>query len=68
VKRKNKLRKEDKTKSKLTLKAMSIHEKMQSDYLWVKNHNSADSSAKTRTPGYNFIGTYNELIESDGIN
>ena len=47
---------------------MSIHEKMQSDYLWVKNHNSADSSAKTRTPGYNFIGTYNELIESDGIN
>jgi len=37
---------------------MSVHEKMQSDYLWVKNHNSADSSAKTRTPGYNFIGMH----------
>ncbi|KAL4464094.1 hypothetical protein ABPG74_006031 [Tetrahymena malaccensis] len=34
---------------------MSLHEKMQTDYLWVKDHSQADSWAKARTHGYNYI-------------
>lgn len=25
-----------------------IHEKMQTDYIWIKDHSSADDAAKTR--------------------
>lgn len=32
-----------------------IHEKMNSDYIWVRNHNSLDADTKLRTHGYHYI-------------
>ncbi|EGR33383.1 hypothetical protein IMG5_054730 [Ichthyophthirius multifiliis] len=34
---------------------MSVHDKMQSDYIWIKNHSSADLNAKARTHGYHYL-------------
>mmetsp|Transcript_9615 Transcript_9615/g.10828 ORF Transcript_9615/g.10828 Transcript_9615/m.10828 type:complete len:209 (+) Transcript_9615:55-681(+) len=34
---------------------MTTHDKMNSDYLWVREHSDADSWARARTHGYNYL-------------
>ena len=31
------------------------HEKMQTDYLWIKNHPAMDADVKLRTHGYHYL-------------
>jgi hypothetical protein len=31
------------------------HEKMNNDYVWVRNHNSLDADTKLRTHGYHYV-------------
>ncbi len=33
----------------------NIHEKMQTDYLWIKNHPALDGDVKLRTHGYHYL-------------
>ena len=32
-----------------------VHERMQTDYIWLREHSTADDAAKTRTHGYNYL-------------
>eukprot|EP01017_Pseudomicrothorax_dubius_P028919 TRINITY_DN3476_c0_g1_i1.p1 TRINITY_DN3476_c0_g1~~TRINITY_DN3476_c0_g1_i1.p1 ORF type:complete len:214 (-),score=45.80 TRINITY_DN3476_c0_g1_i1:101-742(-) len=34
---------------------MSTHERMVTDYVWIRDHSQADSWAKARTHGYNYL-------------
>jgi len=34
---------------------MSVHEKMQTDYIWLRDHSQADSWGQARTHGYNYL-------------
>ena len=35
----------------------NVHEKMQTDYLWLRDHSSADDWVKARTHGYHYLYT-----------